>query len=530
MTNAARAVHPILFSLYIVLALIANNLGEVHFGQALRSLVVLPVATCALALLLRQAVGSAHAAASIASLILLGTWLHGGARTIAQRFLTHRFGGDVFPYLLFVELVVVSTATALILRYGRETPRLTRTLNFMAAGLLVFPLLQITLRVARGDNPIRSSAQGAESLGPAVVLQPRTSAPRDIYYILVDGYAGADVLQTFYGLDNSAFLDKLRSMGFFVAAQSRTNYLSTKLVLPSVLNFEFLDDLVDQVGRQSKDVRPLVASLQRNRVVSALRAAGYRIVDISSGVDYVALADSDESIVRHGSWTRLNEFESVLLEMTPVPELLEHMSTNTSEAAAHRRRVEYAIEALASQGTRPGPKFVFAHIFSPHDPFVFGRQSEERPLRLLLFNDYSTQQYQMLIRAYRDQVVYLNGLLLRALNRVLTESPNAPIVILQGDHGLRLYLKRFVRSTCLVESVSILNAFHLPGERPSAIGDSISPVNTFRVIFDSYFGTDLGLLEDRVYFSHRYGIYDFIDVTKTAGTCHTRSSIPDPPP
>ena len=40
--------------------------------------------------------------------------------------------------------------------------------------------------------------------------------------------------------------------------------------------------------------------------------------------------------------------------------------------------------------------------------------------------------------------------------------------------------------------------------------ESISPVNTFRVIFDNYFGTDLGLLEDKHYFMRSHLVLDQI--------------------
>jgi len=48
----------------------------------------------------------------------------------------------------------------------------------------------------------------------------------------------------------------------------------------------------------------------------------------------------------------------------------------------------------------------------------------------------------------------------------------------------------------------ILNAYALPGVDPAqALYPSISPVNSFRVVLNRYFGTDLPLLEDRSYFA-----------------------------
>ena len=55
---------------------------------------------------------------------------------------------------------------------------------------------------------------------------------------------------------------------------------------------------------------------------------------------------------------------------------------------------------------------------------------------------------------------------------------------------------------------------YLPDARPRGLHPGISPVNTYRVVFDAYFGTDLGLLPDRSYVSvGDRRPYDFIDVT-----------------
>ena len=47
------------------------------------------------------------------------------------------------------------------------------------------------------------------------------------------------------------------------------------------------------------------------------------------------------------------------------------------------------------------------------------------------------------------------------------------------------------------ERHAILNAYYLPGDGSKKLYPSISPVNTFRVVFSHYFGADLDLLPDR---------------------------------
>jgi hypothetical protein len=65
----------------------------------------------------------------------------------------------------------------------------------------------------------------------------------------------------------------------------------------------------------------------------------------------------------------------------------------------------------------------------------------------------------------------------------------------------------------LRERMTILNAYYLPSDGNNLLYDSITPVNTFRLIFDFYFDTNNGLLDDRCYFSTYGRPYDFIDVT-----------------
>ena len=65
----------------------------------------------------------------------------------------------------------------------------------------------------------------------------------------------------------------------------------------------------------------------------------------------------------------------------------------------------------------------------------------------------------------------------------------------------------------LQEKMRILNAYYLPGVDRSALYESITPVNTFRLIFNLYFGSDLDRLEDISYAHDMNPRYRFFDVT-----------------
>ena len=65
----------------------------------------------------------------------------------------------------------------------------------------------------------------------------------------------------------------------------------------------------------------------------------------------------------------------------------------------------------------------------------------------------------------------------------------------------------------LKECMTILNGYYLPNGGDKQLYNVITPVNTFRVIFNHYFNADYPLLKDENFFSTASHPYKFINVT-----------------
>jgi hypothetical protein len=154
---------------------------------------------------------------------------------------------------------------------------------------------------------------------------------------------------------------------------------------------------------------------------------------------------------------------------------------------------------LESVPSIPGPKFVFAHILAPHPPYVFEPNGE------------LVQEEKGKIIGYRDQVAYVNQRMIPLLKSIISNSEVPPIIIVQGDHGPGSFTHH--------DRMSILNAYYLPGSDPNLLYNSISPVNSFRVVFDSYFGGNYPLLEDTSYFTISREPYEFEVVPNNDDNC-----------
>jgi hypothetical protein len=174
----------------------------------------------------------------------------------------------------------------------------------------------------------------------------------------------------------------------------------------------------------------------------------------------------------------------------------------------HRERILFVLERLASMPAIESPKFVFAHLVIPHPPFVFGPNGE----RVVLSKTYTLAgkgeplDDTLYIEGFRNQVTFLNHQLKQVLTELLAKSETKPIIILQADHGPGHF--------SIKNRMAILNAYFLPGKDQQIFYDRISPVNTFRVVLNEYFGGHFPILEDISYFSIYQAPYEFQVITE----------------
>jgi len=286
------------------------------------------------------------------------------------------------------------------------------------------------------------------------------------------------------------------------------------------MNLDYLWALGDDFVAGNKDRSELHQMVKDNKVRRILSDLGYMEITFETGHYHTEFVDADlyltppqdSSSELHSLW-RLNKFETMLLHTTAgrlitdsaniigflVPEI-------NYPYKEHRQRILFTLEKLEQLPSMQGPKFVFAHIICPHGPMVFGPNGEfvdqSGPFTLASGLDALMGHEAML--GYRDQVAFISTRIERILNMILMNSETEPIIILQGDTGGSLGSPIPIKAR-----MAILNAYYLPYGGSQLLYDSISPVNTFRVIFNYYFGGEYELLEDEAYFSPIDDIYNF---------------------
>jgi hypothetical protein len=448
-------------------------------------------------------------------LVLVGILYYGHFYKIASIFILGGFSFD--KRLLFIIIwLMILVLLAIIPRYSKieiNFSRITLFLNMISLIMIIVPA-NIVIRFLWNNQGIYKS-NPTRPISPDI--QYDLEQPPDIYYLILDGYARQDVLQKIYGLDNTDFLDFLSQKGFYVAKEAHSNYMHTFLSVASSLNLDYLDQITRELADYSARA-PMTNLIDDSRARAMLENAGYQTISFSSGVFFTEFHDVDAYFTPRYSF--LNRFEELLVSNTLFGEIFDFLGlgVNFSGYEAHRERILYTFENLAELPISKKPKFVFAHVIAPHPPFVFDRYGNpiqpDRPYFLGDADGYQgdTEEY---LNQYADELMFINTLLVKTITKIIDESDQDPIIIIQADHGPGAFLLwDSSTESCLWERFSILNAYYLPADILDDISEDITPVNSFRVIFDAYFATDLGLLPDRSYFSSWNKPYSFQDVTE----------------
>jgi hypothetical protein len=413
----------------------------------------------------------------------------------------------------FIQALLVAVIIIYVSHLKHRPNTLTKVFNFMSTVLVLMVLFTMTSNLLNQNRAQAGSTQNPGSMWEKD-LQPITIINQDlpdIYYIILDGFGRSDILEEIYDLNNGEFISFLESKGFYVAEESSSNYSQTGLSLASSLNLTYLDELSQQVGPQSENLSPLKANIENNLVFNQLRQVGYRIVSFSSGFTLTELTTADQLLA---SQMAPDSFKNILINNTPLS-----MFLLGKQYDWHRQRIQFTFQKLPEVPQDNQPTFVFAHVLAPHPPFVFGPNGENiNPPRKYDIYDGSVflavadrEEY---LDGYRNQLTYITEATKIAIEGILENSSTQPVIIIQGDHGPRSSDEsEILDGANLAERMAILNAYLLPGIDPNMLYPGITPVNTFRLLFNGYLGTNFPLLGDRSYYSPSDRPFQFTDVT-----------------
>lgn len=481
--------HPFLFAFLNILFLFTVNFGKVQLSEIILPLIIILIITGIGLFFFHWHFKNYNKAALFVSFSIILFFSFGFLFDGIVDLVKMVHGSFVFRnrYLLLSFAFIYALVWLILFRSKKNFVFISKALNFISSALI---LLNLTLCSIKSAEKNWHGVKYKEKKEFITNLVAGNSRP-DIYYITVDEFAGLNTIKKYYGYDSRPLYDYFTKKKFYIATKSRSNYAKTDYSLATSINMAFYHK---ENGL-----------LQQKEVEKQLTSIGYRCIDkmpFTNIADIICRFTSDPFLIQviNGSILR-----------TITPDL-------------HRLTILNILNHFDRIVKIPGPKFVHIHILCPHIPFVFGPNGERVSYKD--FDNWEDKKY------YLNQWIFMSKKLPSLIDTILALSTNKPIIVIQADHGPRgkfashnheafeevLKMKSDTASGTdtkkadyFKRAFSIFNAYYFPDQNYSTLYDSISPVNSFRTIFDKYFSAHYGKLKDESFYS--MDDINFINIT-----------------
>jgi Sulfatase len=487
---------PFALAMFPILAMLASNAKEVSYSVAFRPLVVSLVVALLLLVLIRLILKRWDKAALVTAFILILFYSYGQVYSLLEQnpIAGVSLGRHRYLIILYAGLLILGL-WVLIFKLKNNSQALLIA-NVISLTVLAMPLVQLFIFSFQSSRQQQNAVRAAVQLDKP--LEPNLQPLPDVYYIVLDSHTRNDALIEDYSIDNSPYLNQLREMGFYVADCSRSNYDYTQASMVAALNMDYLTGLGAYLKElNSNDIWIL---LKQSRVRQLLENAGYKTVAFDTGYEWSRLEDADIYMSLGSesySLQKVNPFEAMLIKSSALLILTDSQNQLLRSQfkdinfpySFHVNSQNFILEQLPQISKDPDPTFTFVHLLIPHVPFVFNPDGSivSDPLfyngKLAWPGDDEHR-----IRGYANQIEYIDRKMVEIVKTILAQSQTPPIIVIHGDHGLRD-----------ANRYEILNAYFLPGNGDTGLYPNITPVNSFRVIFNKFFGTDYPLLPDLSY-------------------------------
>ena len=375
--------------------------------------------------------------------------------------------------LMIISIIVFIISAIYFVKSKKNFALSIKIANVFTVTMILFTLIQFAIPGALAEKP-------------------------NVYHIILDEYTDNEILLKKFGYNNEKFLEFLNKNGFYMPDKSFSTFGSTPDELNLILNMDY--------PISSGWVSAAYQDLKTNKVMSTFSDQNYSVIETNSAMRWKDFSDVDTHLCYDVDFIN-SEFLDQVLRKSIIRYFMEQHQTDTRRDIVRCTFNELSEIALQSNG----PTYVFAHLYVPHPPFIFGPNGENvTPDHSEISGLQSWENPQ----GYLNQLIYATSEISVVITNIVENDPNA-IIILQGDTGTstgtdRTGTDRADTMKNIYQIHSILYAVRIPDVNNF---ENAIPVNTYRIIFNNYFDMNYEYLEHRIYGVDGNNV--LIDITKT---------------
>ncbi|MBK8088638.1 MAG: sulfatase-like hydrolase/transferase [Chitinophagaceae bacterium] len=318
----------------------------------------------------------------------------------------------------------------------------------------------------------------------------------DIYFLVFDAMASSKSLQENFGKNNYKLDTFLLQHGFYVAADAKANYNWTIHSLSSTFNMDYLPNWIAPVMNDPKAYFWGSASILNNSLFSILKKEGYQTKSYQpvsyANPDWPGVSYFNSLKESHYYYKTLpgRIYRDVFWNYSKIDigfikeQQMQIIDVRNNEKKLLFDTTKALIKNSCSQTGHP--KFIYGHFMLPHEPYTFDSTGKVKTAEQTIIKHREDDA-----EAYFNQVVFADKVIQELVAYIQQHNKKNTIIIVEGDHGYRTSEGNKAGYT-----FQNLNAVYFPDQKYEMLYDSLSPVNTFRIVLNKYFAAGLPLLKD----------------------------------
>ena len=326
----------------------------------------------------------------------------------------------------------------------------------------------------------------------------------DIYFFVFDEYTNNKTLKKVWNFDNDSIANWLTANGFHLPANPSANYSYTVFSVSSTFNMNYIDPKKGGDGTVAKNVLQANESLSDNETFSILKKENYNIHffapfnnkiqqgNLGHFFDYIGQKQIQKQTLPGFL------FDSKIWNLISGKLFKDNTSSDYDRSLKEKyqliRTTVDEVKSTTDSSTNRKPNFVYGHIMVPHEPHLFNSEGK--------FLSYSEFSKATPFDTYTSQIKYANSLIKEIVSYIKQHNKRNTIIIIEGDHGFRSFVNGtnwFARTPDSLKNNYFLpnfNAIYFPDSNYSKVYDHISPINTFRIVFDQFYNQNFPMLKD----------------------------------
>ena len=525
--NKRRIIHPFLVAIFPVLIIYSQNIGRVNVEEIIIPMIFVLALSIGLYYTLKIILKNAYKSALIITILLIILFSYGHIYYLLNDVSIDGFDIGRNRYLIPIFGIILLSTTFYVIRAKKVFDNTTSIINFVSVIFVIVAISNVGFIVAEMTSCDTCAKQTlfyeridfSKYFDVHKFAIPDNQKLPDVYYLILDEYARNDALKDYHNFDNSEFTDYLEDNGFHVAKNNFANYPMSVQSIPATMNMQYVNFLSYEIGTEVRNYKPLnekdYGLYPNNMVIKNFKEMDYKIITFNTFALHLHENPlADEKLCYKTKFLLENRIFDLLGRTSIFGYYVERWAESE-----HRQVILCTFDNLpTASDVFDEPVFVWAHIMLPHPPWVFGPNGEEitpgKPLLITDNPEFRDSGWEPK-KQYSQQVEFVNKKTMEIVEKILERNNNS-IIIIHGDHGTSWDVNWEEPSEeDIWQRMRNFDAIYFPDEnKRQYLSDDRTLVNTFRTVFNSYFGSEYEILDNKMYWGYNKKPYIFEDITE----------------